>query len=135
MVFFLGLACIFGGLNAVMPLFHEKYPSLKSFDEKISPYKIIIGLAILIIGLIKFIAPYHRPGHALIPFFGDFLPSVVAILLGIFISIEFLETLKGVSGKFVEKLKNILQKYQYPLGFAGIVFGLLHWILFKIVFF
>ena len=55
MVFFLGLACLFGGFVAISPLFMEKYPGLKNFDEKISPYKIIVGLAILIIGLIKMI--------------------------------------------------------------------------------
>ena len=135
MVFFLGLACLFGGFVAISPLLMEKYPGLKKFDEKISPYKIIVGLAILIIGLIKFIAPFHRDGRPLIPLFGDFLPAVLAILLGAFISIEFLETLKGVRNAFVEKLKNLLQKYHYPFGFAAILFGILHWVLYKFIFF
>ncbi len=135
MVFFLGLANILGGFFAVSPLFMDKYQGLKKVDEKVAPYKILIGLAILIIGVIKFIAPYHNSGHVLIPIFGDLIPAVLAILLGIFTSIDFLETIRGVSGKFVEKLKNIQGKYQYPIGFAGIVFGILHWILFKIIFF
>jgi len=135
MVFFLGLANILGGFIAVSSLFMDKYQGLKTADEKISPYKILIGLAILIIGVIKFIAPYHNAGHVLIPIFGDLIPSVLAMLIGIFISIDFLETLKGVSGKFIERLKNILAKYQYPIGFAGLIFGILHWILFKIIFF
>jgi hypothetical protein len=135
MVFFLGLTCIIGGFFAVIPLFMEKHPALKNLDEKVTPYKIIIGLAVLIIGVITFIVPYHGEGHPLIPIFGDLIPSALAILLGTHISIEFLETLKGVKGSFAKKLKNVLNKYQYPLGFAGIVFGIFHWILFKIVFF
>jgi hypothetical protein len=59
MVFFLGLACLIGGFLIILPLFMEKNQGLKRFDEKIKPYKIIIGLAILIIGAIKFFAPYH----------------------------------------------------------------------------
>ena len=135
MVFFLGLSCIIGGFISVVPLFMEKYPFLKKFDEKISPYKIIIGLAVLIIGVINFIAPFHGSGRPLIPIFGDLLPSTLSILVGLIVSIDFLETLKGVKGKFAEKLKTILHKYQYPFGFASIFFGVLHWFIFRIVFF
>ena len=87
MVFFLGLACILGGFFAVIPLFIEKNPSLGTFNDKIAPYKIIIGLAILIIGVINFIVPYHSPGHPLIPIFGDLIPSVLAILLGAHVAV------------------------------------------------
>ena len=135
MVFFLGLACIIGGFISVIPLFMEKYESLKKLDEKLSPYKIIIGLAVLIIGIINFIAPFHGSGRPLIPIFGDLLPSVLAILVGLIISIDFLETLKGFKGNFAEKMKTVLHKYQYPFGFAGIFLGILHWFLFRIVFF
>ena len=135
MVFFLGLSCIIGGFISVVPLFMEKYLFLKKFDEKISPYKIIIGLAILIIGVINFIAPFHGSGRPLIPIFGDLLPSILSILVGLIISIDFLETLKGFKGKFAEKLKTMLHKYQYPFGFASILFGILHWFIFRIVFF
>jgi hypothetical protein len=132
MVFFLGLACVAGGFFAVVHLFMEKNPALRNMDEKVAPYKIIVGLAILIIGIITFIVPYHGVGHPLIPIFGDLIPSVLAILLGTHISIEFLETLKGVKSSFALRLKTVLNKYQYPLGFAGIIFGILHWFLYKI---
>lgn len=135
MVLFLGLACLIGGFVTVMPLFMDKYSILKKFDEKITSYKIIIGLAILIIGVITFIVPYHRLNTPLIPIFGDFLPSIFAILIGTIISIEFLENLKGFKGVFAEKLKTLLDKYHYPLGFAGILFGIMHWFLYKVVFF
>jgi hypothetical protein len=143
MVLFLGVACVFGGFIMVSPLFMEKSSGLKLFDEKITPYKIIIGLAILIIGIIKFFVPYHGDGRALIPVFGDLLPSVAAILAGIFISLDFLESLKGVKEKvskegkrgFWTRLKSVLQSYQYPIGFASVLFGLLHWIIFWVIFF
>jgi hypothetical protein len=143
MVFFLGLACVFGGFIMVAPLFMEKSRGLKLFDEKITPYKIIIGLAILIIGAIKFFAPYHGGGKHLIPVFGDLLPSATAILVGIFISLDFLESLKGVKERVSEegkrgfwtRLKSMLQRYQYPIGFASMFFGLLHWIMFRVIFF
>ncbi len=135
MVIFLGLACLIGGLIIVTPLFWEKYPQLKIIDEKISSYKIIIGIAILIIGVIKFIVPYHGSGKPLIPILGDLIPSIFSILAGIFIAIEFIETLKGVQGPFIEKLKTNLRKYQFPIGFGSILFGILHWFLFKVIFF
>jgi hypothetical protein len=87
--------------------------------------------------------PYHGDGRALIPVFGDLLPSVAAILAGIFISLDFLESLKGVKEKvskegkrgFWTRLKSVLQSYQYPIGFASVLFGLLHWIIFWVIFF
>jgi hypothetical protein len=135
MVLFLGLACIFGGFITVLPLFMEKNPALKRFNEKITPYKIIIGIAILILGVVKFLVPYHPAGRSIIPVFGDLIPSVLAILAGIFISLEFFESLQGVRGKFLERLKTMLQKYQYPIGFAAMFFGILHWIIFRVIFF
>ncbi len=135
MVLFLGLAALIGGFIIVMPLFMEKYPVLAKIDEKISPYKIIIGLSILIIGVITLFVPYHGGERPLIPIFGDLLPSIFAILSGAYISIDFLESLKGVKGGFFERLKNMLHKYQFPIGFASIFFGIFHWILFKVVFF
>ncbi len=135
MVLFLGLASLIGGFIITMPLFMEKYPVLGKIDEKIAPYKIIIGLSILIIGVITLFVPYHGDGKALIPIFGDLFPSIFAILSGAYISIDFLESLKGVKGTFFEKLKNILHRYQFPIGFASIFFGIFHWILFKVVFF
>jgi hypothetical protein len=148
MVVFLGLACLIGGFLIVVPLFMEKNQGLKGLDEKITPYKIIIGLAILIIGAIKFFAPFHGGGKPLIPIFGDFLPAILAILSGIFISVDFLESLKKGKEKdeaqktdvqkmenFWSRTKSVLQRYQYPIGFASMFFGLLHWFLFRIVFF
>lgn len=137
MVFFLGLVCIIGGFIIIMPLFMERHPGWKVVDEKLSSYKIIIGLAILIIGAITFIVPYHSHGRGkpLIPFLGDLFPSLFAILTGLFISVEFLENLKGVKGPFIDKLKTGLSKYQFPIGFGSIFFGLLHWFIFWVIFF
>lgn len=135
MVFFLGFVCLIGGVIAVLPLFTEKHPRLAAFDEKLTPYKIIVGLAVLIIGVIRLIVPFHSSGGSpFIPIFGDFIPAALAILLGILVSIDFLEGVKGFKGKFSESLKETLHKYQYPIGFGGIVFGILHWFLFWVVF-
>jgi len=135
MVLFLGLAALIGGFIIVMPLFMEKYPILSKIDEKISPYKIIIGLSIMVIGAITFFVPYHGNGKPLIPVFGDLLPSIFAFFSGAYISVDFLESLKGVKGSFFERMKNILHKYQFPIGFASMFFGIIHWFLFKVVFF
>jgi hypothetical protein len=134
MVFFLGLFAIVGGFIMVIPLFVEKNEALRTFNEKLTPYKIIIGLAILIIGAITFIVPYHGNGRSLIPVFGDLLPAVLAILAGLFVSFEFIENLKGAKGKLLEKIRKVLNQYQYPIGFAAMFFGLIHWFLFKVVF-
>jgi len=135
MVLFLGLAGIVGGFITVMPLFMGKYPLLQKINEKISNYRILIGLAILIIGVIKFIVPYHGAGKPLIPIFGDFIPSLLVILTGIMLSIEYLETIKGVKGGGMTRLKTFLDKYRYHIGFSAIFFGFLHWIIFKVIFF
>lgn len=148
MVFFLGLACLTGGFLIILPLFMEKYQGLKRFDEKIKPYKIIIGLAILIIGAIKFFAPYHGGDKQFIIIIGDLLPAVLAILVGILISVDFLESLQGAKKEdaasragakklesFWTRTKSVLQRYQHPIGFASMLFGLLHWFIFKVPFF
>ena len=111
MVFFLGLVCLIGGVIAVLPLFTEKHPGLAAFDDKLTPYKIIVGLAVLIIGVIRLIVPFHRSGSSpFIPVFGDLIPAALAILLGILVSIEFLEGVKGFKGKFSANLKETLHR-------------------------
>jgi hypothetical protein len=136
MVFFLGLGCTAGGFIALMPLLGVRYPRLKVLEEKLGPYTFLIGLAVLFIGVIGFLAPYHVRGLSpFIPFFGDLIPSSLAILLGALISIEFIESLKGVKGKFTERAKELLHRYRIPIGFCGMVFGILHWFLFRVVFF
>jgi len=134
MVFFLGISCIFGGFIMILPRYADRSETLRVFNEKIGPYKILIGLAVLIIGVITFIVPYHGGDTALIPVFGDLVPSALAMLSGLFISVEFIESLKGVQGRFIEKLKELLHTYQYPIGYAAVFFGIVHWILFKVVF-
>lgn len=130
MVFFLGLLGTVSGFIIVIPLF-EKGTFLKKFDERVSPYKILIGIATIVVGVIKLIIPYHGSGHPLIPIFGDFLPSVIGVFAGLLISIDYLETLKGFKGSFFEGLKSFLNKYNYPLGFGSLFIGFIHWIFYK----
>jgi len=135
MVFFLGLAGVIGGFIAVLPLFSKNNPGLKTVDAKLAPFKIVIGIAIVVIGAIRLIVPFRPPERGLIPIFGDFLPAVAAIALGLLISIEFFNSLKAFQGPAAERMKEVLHKYQYPIGFAGILFGILHWFLFGSAFF
>jgi hypothetical protein len=133
MAFFLGLSCVFGGFVMILPRLTIRNEPLRKFSEKITPYKMLIGLAILVIGVVTFFVPYHGNGRALIPIFGDLIPSVLAILSGLFISIDFLESLEGLKGKVTDKMKDLLLSYQYPIGYATIFFGALHWFLYKVV--
>jgi len=135
MVFFLGLFCLVGGFIIVMPLFMGKFPVLRKIDEKISSYKIIIGIAVMIFGMIRLIVPYHSAGRPLVPILGDFIPSMLSIASGVLISFDFLENIKGFQGEFFIKLKSTLTKYQFPIGFSAIGFGIIHWILKQIIFF
>jgi hypothetical protein len=134
MVVFLGIGCIFGGFVMLLSRYGERSEALRVFNEKINPYKILIGLAVLIIGVIKFISPYHGGNTPWIPVFVDLIPSVLAMLSGLFVSVDFIESLKGVQGRFIEKLKDLLNTYQYPIGYAAVFFGIIHWILFKVLF-
>lgn len=96
--------------------------------------QISTGLITALIGVLKLIFRSPRETVAVV---GDLLPAAAGIILGIILIGETLrkgpEAAKGAE-KSVEKVTRAIKPYRIPVGIAGIVVGLLHFLFPRILF-
>jgi len=104
------------------------------FLRKNRSIQITAGLVTSVIGVLKLI--FHSPGEQVVVA-GDLLPAAVGIILGIILIGEaFRQHPKAEGGperlvrveKSVEKVTKAIMPYRVPVGIAGVVVGLLHFI-------
>jgi hypothetical protein len=90
-----------------------------------------------VIGVLKLI--FRSPGERVV-IAGDLLPALVGIILGVILIGEaFGQHPKAEGGperveKSVEKVTEAIMPYRVPVGIAGVVVGLLHFIFPNILF-
>jgi len=144
----LGLANIVAGLLAAAPLLAVKAPQLKTVYEKLTPFRNVVGVATLVIGLASFVwALLH-----LAPL-SSILPQASALVVGVFLGKELLmrkpalAEASAASGAAAQKAAAaadaaaakaqellvkyqskvaLLDLYQVPIGIACMVLGVLH---------
>jgi hypothetical protein len=96
--------------------------------------QISTGLITALIGVLKLIIRSPRETVAVV---GDLLPAAAGIILGIILIGEALrkgpEAAEGAE-KSVEKVTRAIMPYRNPVGIAGIVVGLLHFLFPRILF-
>jgi len=93
--------------------------------------QITAGLITAVIGVLKLI--FRSPGERVVVA-GDLLPAAVGIILGIILIGEAFRQhpKEGAEqekvGKSVEKVTEAIMPYRVPVGIAGVVVGLLHFL-------
>lgn len=96
--------------------------------------QITTGLITAVVGVLKLI--FRSPGEEVI-IAGDLLPAVVGIILGLILMGEAFRQHPKAEGepekvekveKSVEKVTKAIMPYRVPVGIAGVVVGLLHFI-------
>jgi hypothetical protein len=93
--------------------------------------QIAAGLVTAVIGVFKLI--FRSPGEEVI-IAGDLLPAAVGIILGVILIGEAFRQHPKAEGepvkveKSVEKVTEAIMPYRVPVGIAGVVVGLLHFI-------
>ena len=107
------------------------------FLQKNRSIQIIAGLITAAIGVLKLI--FRSPGEEVI-IVGDLLPAVAGIILGVILIGEAFRQhpKEGVKqekvGKSVEKVTQRIAPYRIPVGIAGAVIGLAHFLFPRILF-
>ena len=88
-------------------------------------FKFSLGILSLIIGLFKILTPTIGD----IPVVGDFMPAVTGIVLGGVLLLEFFRTKSDVSSEAIRKIEGAVAQNRKFIGIAGIVIGILHFLM------
>jgi purine-cytosine permease-like protein len=88
-------------------------------------FKFSLGILSLIIGFFKILTPTIGD----IPVVGDFLPAVTGIVLGGVLLLEFFRTKSDVSSEAISKIEGAVVQNRKFIGVAGIVVGILHFLM------
>jgi len=119
------VSIILAGLNISGDYLSEKI-SMFSWLKELRIKKntqIAIGLCTLAIGVLKFI--FRSPGET-VPVAGDLLPALGGILLGLVILGEAFQQETEKANASVKDVTRKVLTYRVPLGFAGVLIGLVH---------
>jgi hypothetical protein len=107
------------------------------FLQKNRTIQIAAGLVTAAVGVLKFI--FRSPGEDIVVV-GDLLPAAAGIILGIILIGEAFQQhpKEGAEqeklGKSVEKVTSRIRPYRIPVGIAGAVIGVLHFLFPRVLF-
>jgi hypothetical protein len=87
--------------------------------------KFSLGIFSLIIGLFKILTPTSGD----IPVVGDLVPALSGIILGAVLLLEFFRAKSDVSSETISKIDRVVVQNRKYIGIAGIVAGVLHFLM------
>ena len=122
------LANILAGLTLAMDYLSEKFNALVAFKDMFGKRgtKITVGLLAFIVGFLKLLI---RSTGEDVPLIGDFLPAVAGLGMGAAILLEFFKERTNLPAEKVSNLEKAVITYKVPLGIAGLVISVLHFII------
>ncbi len=121
------LSNIVAGLTLAGDYLGEKIPFLATFKNLRAnrPASVTIGVVTAIIGIIKLIVP--SPGET-IPVVGDLLPALTGIALGVILLVDSFRATVESRGEQLKKISTAVLTYRVPVGIAGVVVAILHFL-------
>ena len=121
------LSNIVAGLTLAGDYLGEKIPFLASFKNLRAnrPATVTIGVVTVIIGVIKLIV--LSPGEHL-PVIGDILPALTGIVVGGILLVEAFREKVESQGESLKKISSTVLTYRVPVGIAGVVIAILHFL-------
>ena len=133
------ISTVVAGLALSSDYLGKKSDFFASFDylRKSRSIQIATGLITAIIGVLKL---FFRFPKDQVFFLADFVPAVVGIILGIILIGEAFRQHPKTEGepekvgKSVEKVAEAIMPYRVPVGIAGAVVGLVHFLFPRILF-
>ena len=99
------------------------------FDGKPNA-KLTIGVVTFVVGFFKLLSVTRGD----VPFVGDLLPAVAGLVMGFALFLDYYKSRSTVSSGFVDTAEKILLNNRNVIGLAGIVIGLLHFLLPRVLF-
>ena len=121
------LATTVAGLTLAGDYLGERIPALASFKNLRANRggQIGVGIVSAVVGIFKLII--RSPGESVV-FAGDLLPGLFGILLGVLLLAESFRKEVEARGESVDKIARTVLTYRVPLGIAGVITGLLHFL-------
>jgi hypothetical protein len=121
------LSNIVAGLTLAGDYLGEKIPFLASFKNLRAnrPATVIIAVITAVIGVIKLIV--LSPGES-IPVVGDLLPALTGIVVGGILLVEAFRQRVESQGESLKKISTAVLTYRVPVGIAGVVIAVLHFL-------
>ena len=121
------VANIVAGLTLAGDYLGAKIAFLSSFKNLRENRNAVIGIgaATALIGLIKLFV--LSPGET-VPVAGDLLPAVTGMALGGVLLVEAFREKVASKGEKIEKISKTVLTFRVPLGIAGVVVAILHFL-------
>jgi hypothetical protein len=122
------VANIVAGLTLSADYLGERMPFLAGWTKlrESRSAAVTIGLVTAIVGVLKLIV--RSPGER-VPVVGDLLPALGGIALGLILLGESFRKGASTPETGVDKVTSVVLTYRVPVGIAGIIVGVLHFLL------
>jgi len=120
------LTNIIAGLTISAPFLSKKIEGFEVFSKIMENklYRVILGSITLLTGLFALL----NHSSVSMAVFGDLIPAVSAMAMGIILIIYYFFSGEE-DKKIVITVKNLSEKYGNILGIAGIIIGLIHFLI------
>jgi hypothetical protein len=84
-----------------------------------------LGLFALLIGFFKILTPMQGD----VPVIGDLFPAVSGLALGLILVLDFMKSGSEVNSETIERVDSAISKHSRYIGIAGILSGVLHFLM------
>ncbi len=123
---------LLGGFVLSLDYLEQKFPGLVRMRAAVANngFQLIVGILAFIFGILKLLSVTEGD----IPVVGDLLPALSGLIIGITLFISYYKARSTVTTETVEKLDSVFMKNKSIIGIAGMVVGILHFIMPRVLF-
>ncbi|NBF40480.1 MAG: hypothetical protein GVY14_08690 [Spirochaetes bacterium] len=121
-----GVALSVGGMDEKLHLSSVFNKELMQNDG----FRLGLGIVTFVVGFFKLLSVSEGD----VPVVGDILPAISGLVLGMILLLQYYRSRSTVSSPFVDTLDNIFGKNSAVFGTVGILLGILHFLLHRVLF-
>jgi hypothetical protein len=103
---------------------------LKTLVEGKPTLNLTIGIITFIVGIFKFLSVPRGD----VPVVGDLFPALAGLVMGYTLVLDYYKSKSDVTSPFVETSVRLFLANRVPIGIAGIVIALLHFLFPRVLF-
>lgn len=121
------LTNIIAGLTISSKFLSTKIEGFQIFAEKMDNrmYRVVLGAITLLTGLFSLLN--HSSSSMAV--LGNLVPAFTAMSMGLILMVYYFFTEENEDNKFASTVKELAEKYGNILGIAGIIAGLIHFLI------
>ncbi|MFP4373516.1 MAG: hypothetical protein ACLFPO_04240 [Spirochaetaceae bacterium] len=121
-----GVALSVGGMDEKLHLSSVFNKELMQTDG----FRLGLGIVTFVVGFFKLLSVSEGD----VPVVGDILPAISGLVLGMILLLQYYRSRSAVSSPFVDTLDNVFGKNSAVFGTVGILIGILHFLLHRVLF-